>query len=272
MIPIIFTHIPKCGGVSVRTMLGNAAIQSGISKDRLFIPGKFGRAVTQNLHKVSLEQDFKKLKNKNFLIVADHIQYNAPNIKKIFNLLDELYYLTIFRNPITRFISNYYYFYFTDFLPQYNCKGIDFEDLDVSIQSAIIQESANIQVAFLAGKPWNYKVINVVEEDLSTAKENLLKYSCWGYLELMNLTVQTFNCQLPEYLSSSIVQVPHLNKGAKEEITTQLKESTTTRIKQANLLDISLYNFSLDVFQERFMSPVFKLETNLNDLMNLKID
>lgn len=232
----IFTHIPKCGGTSFRKLINDSAAESGISSDKVYIPGFNGLANDKNINQLT-DEEILSFKNSQFRVIAAHSKFNLH--KELELKLASPYYYTILRHPIKRFISHYHFFYFT--LGYNKLKGVNLNELDKDKLIFLIKKLSNIQTDYLA----NFKFKKVLGDEnlLKLAKFNLkYEYDSYGILENMNDSIEEFKISAPEWLEiNSDISLLNSSNSKKHHIT----EDTIDLIKKYNELDLELYRFAL---------------------------
>ena len=103
---IVFTHIPRCGGTSLKQSLYNNIIKNDkLNTKRIYIAG-----VTHGNISVYHNPELIPAIHHDTTIFMDHSPYNT--IEKIFNIdYSSIYRIIAIRNPIDRIISHAKHFY-----------------------------------------------------------------------------------------------------------------------------------------------------------------
>jgi len=241
----IFTHIPKCGGTSFRKLINDAAADSGIDKKDIYIPGFNGLGNNKNIDQLD-EAEVEKFKSGSYKVIAAHSKFN---VHKNYNLdiLNPFYY-TILRDPVKRFISHYYFFYFK--LGYDNLKGVHLDDLASEKLLTLVQRLANIQTTYLA----NFKFRKVIGEEnlLKLAKYNLqYEYGEFGILEEFEKSILSLIDKAPKWLKN-IKKLPELNRTFSNN--QEVSEEVLKIIKMNNQLDYELFDFGQKVQTARMIS------------------
>ena len=268
--PMIFTHIQKCGGSSLRRLIANAALYSNISKDNVHIPGELGLGPNNNLIKYD-DQQIEELAKKKVTILADHSSFNSEKVKKIVPDYENAFNLTFFRRPKSRIVSCYYYFYFNKLFAHNNdYSQILINDLSPKLLNNFLNENANVATAFIAGKNWAPDLLSVEKEDLDTAKDNLHKFQFFGFTEAAEISIKVFHKVKPEWFLIPDKNLPVINKGGEVLKERTPSEAIQNKILKRNKLDIQLYNYALKLFIQKFKSLLNKSE--IEKIRSLKIE
>ena len=120
-IELIFFHIEKCGGTSIRAML-NKYFMNIFNANQIFIP-ESANDLTLNYLPECLDKIKEMYVFDNIKIILSHIRYNDLIFK---NTIKPLLF-TVLRDPIDRVISHYYFF---DYNTNNNCHMIDLNDIE----------------------------------------------------------------------------------------------------------------------------------------------
>lgn len=234
MVRIIFLHIPKAGGMTLRHLIIN-----NYREDEVFFIDSF-----------DYEGSFEKLfriteKNPNQLkVIGGHIGFGLHE-----RLPGSSQYITVLRNPVERVVSQYHYIIRTPQHYLYNkivsnkISLIDYANGDLT------REISNDQTRMISGAA---KMLGINDNNhyyLDLAKENLTKYFCVaGLLERWDETVTVFMHELGwSNLTSKKKNVASYDKSA--VVTTDVIDVITER----NLLDIQLYHYAEKLFEKKRM-------------------
>ena len=240
----VFNHIPKCGGTSFRTLLNESALDCGIEEERIYIPGFNGLEENKNINQLSIREK-AVLRRKEKKIFACHSRFD---VAKTFKLpFGKIFYFTILRDPIKRFISHYNFFYYKH--GYMDCKGILLNELNEEKLAFLLEDLSNIHCKYLAA--YRARDIYIVrwENVFRVAKHNLqYEYGAYGILEEMNEMLPGINKMLPEWLQLNL-ELPSSNSQKYDKKQTVVKPEILKRIKEHNRLDINLYQFAKDYFQ-----------------------
>lgn len=101
---VIFTHIEKCAGSSLRRSLFNAGAAKGLA---MHIPCRTGPCA-KVLPRLTPEE-IAALRYRRPQVVADHARYLEPNVRLDIPLATS-WQITVLRDPVTRALSHFHYF------------------------------------------------------------------------------------------------------------------------------------------------------------------
>lgn len=229
---IIFTHIPKTSGVSLLRELVEPNFEPkhmyGYRKLKFFIP------------------DMKK----DFRFVRGHVPFGLHRFTT-----RPVKYITFLRDPIDRAISFYYFVQQDGETSATRHPLCDYAESVTLKEFYQNKEFQNYQTRFLCGF-LSFKFYNFFGSDLmkpyvlQTAKNHLLnQYACFGVLEEREKSLELFRHKF-NWVDSQ--QVPHMKKTRNRPRVNDVDEETLESLKQANALDIQLYDYALKLFHEDY--------------------
>ena len=101
MYDLVFYHIPKCGGTSIRNYIGKIFLKKNYPVDNIYIS-----KVSNGLKDLMSEEDIESMKDvlKNKKVILSHIN------NKLHMLLKSKINITCIRNPINRLVSSFNHF------------------------------------------------------------------------------------------------------------------------------------------------------------------
>jgi hypothetical protein len=232
---IIFTHIQKTAGTSIL----NELIYANYAKEEIrMFWGGFG------IKKLILTN------TSNFKIFTGHFPYGIHHYIK-----QDCEYFTFLREPIGRAVSHYNFIKNNQGLPgdpnKYKAFHQNTPLTEIFNKTSTLNPFKgiivdNMQTRFLAGYlyyglPKNSKLM------LKKAKENLKNsYKVFGLQERYNESIE---------LITSSFDWNHESKDVREKKTTTkepIDDYTLTILKENHLLDIELYNYAQELFEERW--------------------
>ena len=233
----IFTHIPKCGGSSLRAMFYEAAKLSSIDESQIHIPGEGNIPSSKNLPNLTTEE-LNKIQQKKIKILADHSKYNT-HVRHGLKKIENPFYFTVLRDPVDRFISHYNFFHFK--LGYGGLKGITINDLNKEKRTKLINSLSNLQISYLINKNSNDICTN---HHCRRAISSLTsKFHCFGILEDIDLTLLLLEKLSPRWFTiPKNIPTKNVNNLNKKSISPNAE--IYAEIKKANRLDYILYNYS----------------------------
>ncbi|MCB8978082.1 MAG: sulfotransferase family 2 domain-containing protein [Ardenticatenaceae bacterium] len=159
---VIFLHIPKTAGVTIRHLIRKQYRASEMYHHNLLLPKEMDEA----LGNLSSEQKSQIRILWGHLIFGVHTYLPEPTT-----------YFTFLRNPIERTISHYYYvlsrpqeFEIATYIME---NQIGFHE---ALERELIRDIQNVQTRMIAGLPYDYPPNTYTEAHLETAKQNLAEH------------------------------------------------------------------------------------------------
>ncbi|MCS3708305.1 hypothetical protein GGP62_003215 [Salinibacter ruber] len=227
---ILFTHIPKTAGTSLRLGVFNPNVSDSHSPS-----GYRSALATQG----------------SFDLVEGHFPYGLHYLYWIENPR----YFVILRDPVDRAISHYYFIKACDG-PSYVHPRIEDARENDLVDFYRKAEYQNMQTRFVAGLGWEYagRYISMNgwlgRRALARAKRNLLEqYEAYGIKERFRDSAQLFATRLSA--SADILEKQH-KKTPNRPTASELPDATAQELRQSNALDVALYRFATDHFDEQF--------------------
>lgn len=230
---VIFLHLVKTAGTTLNQVL-----------DR-----EYANILSFYIAKESKElfEGFKeKLKNNNAGLIRGHFEFGWHAF-----LTRPFVYITLLREPVARVISEYYYILGKTDHPLYDqvaAKNLSIADFVKNWKHPDVQtrKISGLTFAKNSGIPQNIEIND--RNMLKIAKENLDKYfAVVGLTEKFDETLillkREFGWDWPFYTRKNVTR----NKVARENI----PASTIEIIKEYNQLDIELYEYAKQLFNEK---------------------
>jgi hypothetical protein len=225
---IIFLHLPKTAGSTLARIIERQYKASAILH---LYPSSFGEEL------VAIPQNRMELVR----IVMGHLYFGAHAF-----LSQPCTYLTMLRDPVDRVISHYNYVRHqpSHYLYEEACRM----SLRDYVEFCGRQEPNNDQTRLLAGGCNVPNFGQCSEEMLNIAKRNLADhFAVVGLTEEFDRSLiimkRAFKWRDPFYISENVGQV----RARKEKI----PRDTLRVVENHNALDIELYRYAKDVFQEQ---------------------
>jgi hypothetical protein len=230
---IAFIHIAKCGGISVDTALRLALATNGqrrIDRDTIIASSiaSFGGSINSlessykfsEYHAQHLSKILTYYLQENWHYVSGHITINSKIIERFQN---EYSFITILRDPVKRFISNYTFNKLTNTKAIMLPNNLDTDNIVQEAKSILLSrrgwQMANSPTMYLTGRyPINESdAVNMQQEVAS----NLSKFKVIGFLD--NLDKFSDECQ---ELTGQKIDIGHRNTTVQLNTSEQIKVKT----------------------------------------------
>jgi len=210
---VFFIHIPKTGGTSIDYVVRNkyrsqySRIEAAPShQTALMLEGKKDdedvemQSTLKMRSQIALYEMFKETS-----FISGHVPFDF-NTWKAFQ--DRYLYITCLRNPVKRYLSQYFYNYYKE--SQHRKINVD---LPTYITMPIGQHEGSIYVKFLGGISAEKDYTST--EAIARAKENLSKFDTIAFLEKLDLFTAEFATK-----TGIKISIPHKRKNpvAKPEV------------------------------------------------------
>lgn len=231
---IIFTHIPKCAGTSLRESI----IVNNIEPSLIYRSGSFKKI----LH---YKKDLRYIIGHWPLGIENYVHITNPLRKR------KKLRITFLREPIDHLIS---FFYFQKQQINYSAFKDEIENKSIVEFYETVPRALNLQTKFCAGVLYEQLFRRTAKKgshvQLAKAKDNLIhKFDFVGQFENYATDLQTIANQFNLNLKLTHNSVTKTKKRpAKNELT----ESELNKLRELNSLDINLYKFATEnIFNQR---------------------
>lgn len=250
----VFLHIPKTAGSSLFAVFNNILGPEEV-KHVYDLRKSFGPVHAEKL--------------KNYKMVAGHLVY--PQIK---HFEKDRYSIVFLRNPVDRFISQYYYY-------RQNLDKIA-TNLDLGSYVEFYKDniySNGIMNVHLWHLTALFDTTFSMEEILEQAKENLSRINFIGIYEFFadSVDLLCYDCGWPAVYEMPVENITIQRPGVDE-----IDNSIIDRIKELNRFDLVLYEYGMRLFNEkkrsimheciRMRSPVNSCNLSAEDTLKASLD
>lgn len=236
---VLFLHIHKCGGTSLRHMLNTVyPIHEQLPvpvKGETVLPHPY-RTIDQ--HTSSYWQDAPQKDINRYALIMGHYDW-----RMVTRVQGEPLVLTMLRNPIDQLISQFQWFErdkktYGNLYEKFQHTGIE-----GFINSPYVARFANQQSKFLSGHFWGFSDVNAGH--VLNAKRNIRNRALYGLVERWDDSIQLFETALG-------VSLPHEHRNRSAQRTPVLTPALREQIEAVQAHDISLYAYAVKHFAEQF--------------------
>jgi hypothetical protein len=235
---IFFLHIAKCGGTSITHAIGDS-FRNYMSSDRFFLDAtaavKGARMTGSNWKPYNEKLLLYQLARNGQMYVAGHFFYS----QKAFDAFsDQWNFITILRNPVDRWFSQYYY-------ARYTTNTMKNTKLDIH-EYLNTEEGRGAGGAFatmLEGEADNWR--RNPDQCVEDAIANLKRFKIVGCLERLDLFEEKFNEIFKVQLKIKKMRKSPAPKNLKnKEITPEIRKE----VEHICRYDTQIYNYALEHF------------------------
>jgi len=226
----LFDHLPKTGGTALRTVFEEMFGPENVS------PHIEGRSEIWAIQKYA-----------RFRMISGHFLSLLPGDDRS----DGRVRLTMLRHPIDRAVSEYFYWRHHSF------EGVDdklakwAQEYDICTFFRMRENSNETSVTNFYTKHFSTRISRQMPDAatiVSLAKESLSKYGFIGICEHMHDSVDIFCWQ---FKLPPVRKIPRVNVTSFRIDVGTLDSKTLSQLKEMNDLDLQLYDFALQIFEEK---------------------
>jgi hypothetical protein len=229
--PIIFLHVQKTGGSTIRGILRREYGQDVIAG----IPGVFNHELLQE----TIEQ--RKSEYDAIDVLSGHMVFGAHR-----HLPPGYTYITFLRDPVDRVISDYYYVLRTPSHDYHEPVATDGYSLSEYVESGITFYTNNLHARLISGEGEHVPFGECTPAMADKAIRNLEEHpSVVGLTEHFDKSIILMKQRLGWSLPFYRVQNSTSNRPQKDEVS----ESDRALIQEYNAIDQSLYEYARECFE-----------------------
>ena len=240
---LFYTHIPKCGGNTVVSLLRNLAKKKSLNMYSFVLSAN----LISNISFLEQIIDNMKLNNKAFNLFTGHVPFSMTN-----KLFPESFFTVSLRDPVEQLISNYCSQPFN-----YIKKDFGMSTFIENIESNKYAEwaIANIQIRMIGNNP-NFGM-PVDEYILETAKFNLAnQYDLIGFVDNLAIYFNTLRNLFDLSNETDLIEKLNSTEGYKKFITSE----HIAYAHKVQKFDLLFYTWAKKYFNNKTMNCNLKIK------------
>ena len=238
---LIYVHIPKTGGSTLQSILIR----------------QYGKNHFFRINRRNTLADFLEVDKTNINLLVGHFPFDYH---KHFNESNNIQYLSLIREPVSRLISNYYHILSRPNNPHHQALTEQTNNIKEFVEQDINKKTENCYVRFFSNNidtPHN----SCTKQMLEKAKKNIEQYFpivgiTEMYDESLIMMKNHYQWEQPYYAKKNKARI-------KYNIKTDIDEDSINTIKQYNQLDIELYNWVKTRLNQQINNAKFDFEKEL---------
>jgi galactose-3-O-sulfotransferase len=244
---VIFLHIPKTGGSTLYHIL-----------ERHYPPSE---TVTLDTPGVARFKELPAAQLERYRLIQGHLYFGLHRF-----VPRRCTYVTFLRRPVDRVLSFYYYARSKPDHYLYRLLKTERLDLKTLLGRELTEELSNFQTRMLAGDEWEDLQCVVTRDGLERAKANLRNhFRVVGLLEEFEASLlllhRAFEWPLSGYVRENVTKEQAEGRS--------LDGETRKLIETANSLDIELYEFARNLFEEQYRAAGESFNADLRHFRQL---
>jgi galactose-3-O-sulfotransferase len=244
---LIFLHIPKTGGSTLYRILEQQYSRA--------------QAVTLDTPKVAAFKTLPAAQRGRYRLIQGHLYFGLHRFVPRAST-----YITFLRRPVERVLSFYYYARSTPDHYLYPLLATERLDLKTLLARELTLELCNEQTRLLAGDEWEDPQRVVTRAALEQAQANLRShFRVVGLLEEFDASLlllrRAFDWHLPFYVKENVTK--------EKPDDTSLDVETRRLVEDANCLDLELYEYARNLFDEQRRAAGDSFAADLCDFRRL---
>lgn len=244
---IFFLHIPKCGGTSLRLAIENAFNFPKEAKNNDFhldVMALDSSAHTLDRPIIELKRDVLNycMAHKSYRYISGHFAYSDKAMETYSN---EWKYITILRDPVAKWFSQYFY---------NRHKNNDHYKLNCTLEEFLATDEAKH-----LGRNYSYLLVDGISSEeaatdaaINQAITNLEKFALVGVLEHLDWFCKDFQTTFGAKLK---IEERNKNPLSTQQQNQQIKDDIRAQVEEICQPNIQIYKAAMELIKLRRMGP-----------------